>query len=152
MKKILIEQPVLLELNAPTRIVGDVHGQYNDLLRLFGAAARTCLLPGNLALWARNRVNESRRACWAVCTQCSICALKRLSAASGEHSDMTLYRSVLNALLRIQSLAACRRNPITCSSETTWTVARMGAGCPAHPLLAHPPPDDARAALCELSQ
>jgi len=34
-KKILMEQPVLLELNAPIRIVGDVHGQYNDLLRLF---------------------------------------------------------------------------------------------------------------------
>lgn len=34
-KRIFLDQPVLLELNAPIRIVGDVHGQYNDLLRLF---------------------------------------------------------------------------------------------------------------------
>eukprot|EP01051_Picozoa_sp_SAG22_P030301 SAG22_NODE_11680_length_474_cov_0.826667_1_plen_140_part_01 len=35
-KKTLKEQPCFLELGAPLRIVGDVHGQYSDLLRLFG--------------------------------------------------------------------------------------------------------------------
>ncbi|KAI1768111.1 Serine/threonine-protein phosphatase PP1 [Hypoxylon sp. FL1150] len=32
---ILISQPVLLELEAPIKIVGDLHGQYYDLLRTF---------------------------------------------------------------------------------------------------------------------
>jgi len=29
-----MEQPILLELTAPIKICGDVHGQYSDLLRI----------------------------------------------------------------------------------------------------------------------
>lgn len=34
-KDIFAEQPMLLELSAPMKVVGDVHGQFFDLLRLF---------------------------------------------------------------------------------------------------------------------
>lgn len=34
-RQIFLSQPILLELEAPIKIVGDIHGQYSDLLRLF---------------------------------------------------------------------------------------------------------------------
>lgn len=34
-RQIFLSQPTLFKLRAPVRIVGDVHGQYQDLLRLF---------------------------------------------------------------------------------------------------------------------
>lgn len=34
-REILLSQPSLLELNPPVKVVGDVHGQYGDLIRIF---------------------------------------------------------------------------------------------------------------------
>ena len=34
-REIFLSQPTLLELNSPVNIVGDIHGQYSDLLRHF---------------------------------------------------------------------------------------------------------------------
>jgi serine/threonine-protein phosphatase PP1 catalytic subunit len=34
-REVFLTQPALLELNAPVKIVGDVHGQYTDLIRMF---------------------------------------------------------------------------------------------------------------------
>lgn len=42
-RKLFLSQPMLLELGAPLKICGDIHGQYSDLLRIF----RTCGFPSN---------------------------------------------------------------------------------------------------------
>lgn len=34
-REILLQQPPLIELEAPVKIVGDIHGQYSDLIRMF---------------------------------------------------------------------------------------------------------------------
>ncbi|RPA73830.1 phospho protein phosphatase PPZ [Ascobolus immersus RN42] len=34
-REVLLSQPALIELAAPVKIVGDVHGQYSDLIRMF---------------------------------------------------------------------------------------------------------------------
>ncbi|KAJ5626313.1 hypothetical protein N7510_002622 [Penicillium lagena] len=34
-RNLFLSQPILLELNAPIHIVGDIHGQFTDLLRIF---------------------------------------------------------------------------------------------------------------------
>ncbi|KAJ5642412.1 hypothetical protein N7490_006412 [Penicillium lividum] len=34
-RNLFLSQPILLELNAPLNIIGDIHGQFTDLLRLF---------------------------------------------------------------------------------------------------------------------
>jgi serine/threonine-protein phosphatase PP1 catalytic subunit len=34
-REVLLSQPALLELEAPVKVVGDVHGQYTDLIRMF---------------------------------------------------------------------------------------------------------------------
>merc|ERR1712012_515417 len=34
-REIFLRQPPLLELDAPMKVLGDIHGQFHDLLRLF---------------------------------------------------------------------------------------------------------------------
>ena len=34
-KEIFLSQPTLLQLEAPIKVVGDIHGQYQDLLKIF---------------------------------------------------------------------------------------------------------------------
>jgi serine/threonine-protein phosphatase PP1 catalytic subunit len=34
-RSIFLQQPILLELEAPLKVVGDIHGQFQDLLKIF---------------------------------------------------------------------------------------------------------------------
>jgi hypothetical protein len=43
-RNVIMNQPMLLELEAPIKLCGDVHGQYTDLLRLFEYGGYVILL------------------------------------------------------------------------------------------------------------
>eukprot|EP00842_Homolaphlyctis_polyrhiza_P006487 jgi/Hompol1/683/HPOL_002519-RA len=55
-RNLLLEEASLLELEQPVRIVGDLHGQYEDLLTIF----KSCGAPGNTKfLFLGNYINRA---------------------------------------------------------------------------------------------
>ena len=42
MRQVLMGQPILLELEEPVTIVGDIHGQFEDLLEIFKTIGDPC--------------------------------------------------------------------------------------------------------------
>ncbi|KAJ5513067.1 Serine/threonine-specific protein phosphatase/bis(5-nucleosyl)-tetraphosphatase, partial [Penicillium fimorum] len=57
-RELLLSEPVLLELSAPVKIVGDIHGQYLDLIRVF----ETCgFPPESNYLFLGNYVDQGRQ-------------------------------------------------------------------------------------------
>ncbi|CAA7405549.1 unnamed protein product [Spirodela intermedia] len=63
-KDIFLEQPNLLELKAPVKICGDIHGQYSDLLRLFELGG---FPPESNYLFLGNYVDYGRRNMETMC-------------------------------------------------------------------------------------
>lgn len=57
-RELLLSEPALLEVSAPVQIVGDIHGQYTDLIRLFGMCK--CPRASNY-LFLGNYVNRGRQ-------------------------------------------------------------------------------------------
>eukprot|EP01118_Nematostelium_gracile_P003658 TRINITY_DN14230_c0_g1_i1.p1 TRINITY_DN14230_c0_g1~~TRINITY_DN14230_c0_g1_i1.p1 ORF type:complete len:327 (-),score=69.57 TRINITY_DN14230_c0_g1_i1:28-1008(-) len=63
-RTILMEQPMLLELEAPIKICGDVHGQYYDLLRLFDYGG---LPPNTNYLFLGDYVDRGKQSLETIC-------------------------------------------------------------------------------------
>ncbi|CAA6668663.1 unnamed protein product [Spirodela intermedia] len=83
--KIFLQQPNLLELEAPINVCGDIHGQYSDLLRFFdrggfppaGSVETMCLLlaykiryPDSFFLLRGNHDCESMARMWGFRDEC----------------------------------------------------------------------------------
>jgi len=63
-KSIFLSQPPLLELEAPLKICGDIHGQYQDLLRLFEFGSKP---PGANYLFLGDYVDRGKQSIETVC-------------------------------------------------------------------------------------
>lgn len=59
-----LEQPMLLELEAPVKVCGDVHGQYHDLLRIFDHGGYP---PYGNYLFLGDYVDRGRRSLETIC-------------------------------------------------------------------------------------
>lgn len=61
---IFLDQPVLLELEGPLKVCGDIHGQYSDLLRLFDL----CGYPGDVNyLFLGDYVDRGKQSLETIC-------------------------------------------------------------------------------------
>lgn len=63
-KSIFLEQPMLLEVSAPVKICGDIHGQYYDMLRLFEYGG---LPPESSYLFLGDYVDRGRQGIETIC-------------------------------------------------------------------------------------
>lgn len=63
-KEIYLSQPVLLELKAPLTVVGDIHGQFHDLIRIFEASAYP---PNQNFLFMGDYVDRGKQSIETVC-------------------------------------------------------------------------------------
>jgi serine/threonine-protein phosphatase PP1 catalytic subunit len=66
-RELLLSQPTLLTVPAPVKIFGDIHGQYEDLLRLFHATGGVPSSDNSRYLFLGDYVDRGKRSVETIC-------------------------------------------------------------------------------------
>lgn len=90
-KNLFLEQPMLIEVPAPLKVCGDVHGQYYDMLRLFEYGG---LPPESNYLFLGDYVDRGRQ---GIETMCLLLAFKlkypkQVHILRGNHESASITR------------------------------------------------------------
>jgi serine/threonine-protein phosphatase PP1 catalytic subunit len=90
-KNLFLDQPMLIEVPAPLKVCGDIHGQYYDMLRLFEYGG---LPPESNYLFLGDYVDRGRQ---GIETMCLLLALKlkypkQVHILRGNHESASITR------------------------------------------------------------
>ncbi|GMY21759.1 serine/threonine-protein phosphatase PP1 [Fagus crenata] len=90
-RQIFLSQPNLLEIHAPVRICGDIHGQYQDLLRLFEYGG---FPPSANYLFLGDYVDRGKQSLETICLLLAykIKYPEKVSMLRGNHEDAKINR------------------------------------------------------------
>ena len=130
-KGIFMDQPMLVEISAPVKVCGDIHGQYYDMLRLFEFGG---MPPQSNYLFLGDYVDRGRQ---GIETICLLFALKikypqMITILRGNHESASITR--IYGFYEECTTVVIQANPATTSNsgKPLWTASIV---CPSPHLL-----------------
>ena len=125
-----MDQPMLVEVSAPVKVCGDIHGQYYDMLRLFEFGG---MPPQSNYLFLGDYVDRGRQGIETICLLFSLKIKypQMISILRGNHESASITR--IYGFYEECNSAASQANPAT-TSNCGKPSSTASTACPSQPL------------------